>query len=349
MMIKILTDVSAEAILQKVNGLAGSLSGLSTSKKTNLVAAINELSSNQGELSSSLSSANTKLSALETTSVTHQEYLDVLNEHDKIWLNDGVSGYQACTRDGFHNSIARGKCLGTEITTEQWETIRNKRFLDMYIGDWWKINGRAYWIGAFGWRNMYGGTYTANGDVVLLSYLQSPEVQWGSTTDVSGGFAASELYTAESNGSNNYQFRLQQILEDLGEEHVLSTTGTGTNNGTYAFQISTAVDPDTHQVTAVKNVPGYQVAPLTVYNVWGHNVPACAGEKYNGALTRHMQLPFFRYSGMRKLTGNQYATTWFDDFYVSADRPVASNLAHLSCYHNVATGKSGLLLMVCVI
>lgn len=51
-MIKLLTDASAETILQQVHAIAGTLDSLSTSEKSNLVAALNEVLGKIGSLSS---------------------------------------------------------------------------------------------------------------------------------------------------------------------------------------------------------------------------------------------------------------------------------------------------------
>lgn len=40
---------------------------------------------------------------------------------------------------GFHNSVYRGKYLGTAVTDTQWTAIGNGTFEDLYIGDYWTI------------------------------------------------------------------------------------------------------------------------------------------------------------------------------------------------------------------
>ena len=42
---------------------------------------------------------------------------------------------------GAHNAIYRGKYLGTAVTDEQYAAIAAGTFDDLYIGDYWKING----------------------------------------------------------------------------------------------------------------------------------------------------------------------------------------------------------------
>ena len=48
-----------------------------------------------------------------------------------------------------HNCIYRGKNLGTSVTAEQYAAISSGKFTDLYIGDYWVINGVTYRIAAF--------------------------------------------------------------------------------------------------------------------------------------------------------------------------------------------------------
>ena len=50
---------------------------------------------------------------------------------------------------GPHNSIFRGKNLGDHVTPEQWAAIADGSFADLYIGDYWVINGVIWRIAAF--------------------------------------------------------------------------------------------------------------------------------------------------------------------------------------------------------
>lgn len=50
---------------------------------------------------------------------------------------------------GSHNSIYRGNNLGSAVTEEQWASIADGTFDDMYIGDYWSIGGVTYRIAAF--------------------------------------------------------------------------------------------------------------------------------------------------------------------------------------------------------
>ena len=46
-----------------------------------------------------------------------------------------------------HRMIYRGKNLGTSFTAEQSQAVQNGTFTDMYVGDYWVINGKTRRIG----------------------------------------------------------------------------------------------------------------------------------------------------------------------------------------------------------
>lgn len=50
---------------------------------------------------------------------------------------------------GAHNAIFRGKNLGNTVTAAQWSEISAGTFRDLYIGDYWVIDGITYRIAHF--------------------------------------------------------------------------------------------------------------------------------------------------------------------------------------------------------
>ena len=59
---------------------------------------------------------------------------------------------------GFHNSIFRGKNLGTSYTAEQKAAVAAGTFDDMFIGDYWVINGVTWRIAHFDYWLKCGDT-----------------------------------------------------------------------------------------------------------------------------------------------------------------------------------------------
>jgi hypothetical protein len=96
---------------------------------------------------------------------------------------------------GFHNSIYRGKNLGTSVTAEQYANIADGTFKDMYIGDYWTINGVQYIIAAFNYYHNTGDTALTQNHVTLVpgSTLYTHKMNDSDTTV--GGYVGSKMYT----------------------------------------------------------------------------------------------------------------------------------------------------------
>lgn len=117
---------------------------------------------------------------------------------------------------GSHNSIYRGKNLGSTVTTEQWNAIEAGTFDDLYIGDYWVIGGVAWLIAGFDYY--YGCGDTAfnkhHAVIVPLSPLYNRAMNETNTTE--GGYVGSLMYTE---GLEQAKTQIQQAFE---AEHVLS-------------------------------------------------------------------------------------------------------------------------------
>lgn len=69
---------------------------------------------------------------------------------------------------GAHNSIYRGKFLGTSVTAEQYDAIFNGTFKDLYIGDYWTINGVDWVICDFDYYFRCGSTEITKHHVIIM-------------------------------------------------------------------------------------------------------------------------------------------------------------------------------------
>lgn len=115
---------------------------------------------------------------------------DELQQHKGLFLPHGADGA------GFHNSIYRGKFLGNEVTSEQWDRIADGTFRDMYIGDYWTINGTTYLIAAFNYYYNTGNTnFLTTNHVTLVPAGRLYNHRMNSTNTAEGGYVGSEMYT----------------------------------------------------------------------------------------------------------------------------------------------------------
>ncbi len=95
-----------------------------------------------------------------------------------------------------HNAIYRGKNLGSEVTAEQYATIRAGTFDDLYIGDYWTIGGVNYRIAAFDYYWNCSDTATLpphHAVIVPDKKLYSAKMNNYDTT--TGGYVGSQMYT----------------------------------------------------------------------------------------------------------------------------------------------------------
>ena len=107
---------------------------------------------------------------------------------------------------GFHNSIYRGKSLGTSITTAQWNAISAGTFYDMYIGDYWTLSTTIggttsnvkYVIAGFDcWWNC-GDSYPQSSNkhhIVLVPESSLYYTKMNDSDITTGGYVGSKMYT----------------------------------------------------------------------------------------------------------------------------------------------------------
>lgn len=97
---------------------------------------------------------------------------------------------------GAHNSIYRGKNLGTSVTAAQWAAIADGSFTDLYIGDYWVIGGVNWRIAAFDYYLNSGDTSCTTHHVVIVPDTYLYNAAMNSTNTTTGGYVGSEMYTA---------------------------------------------------------------------------------------------------------------------------------------------------------
>ena len=116
---------------------------------------------------------------------------DELQQHKRLFLPHGVDGA------GFHNSIYRGKFLGNQVTSEQYARIADGTFEDMYIGDYWTINGTTYLIAAFNYYYNTGdiGFSLTTNHITLVPAGRLYNHRMNPTNTTEGGYVGSEMYT----------------------------------------------------------------------------------------------------------------------------------------------------------
>lgn len=123
-------------------------------------------------------------------------------------VEQAVSVYMAGFSPEMHRNVFRGKCLGESITEEQMIAIRKGSFRNLYVGDYWEINGTKYRIADINyWRNVgYPESEKVQKPHVLIvpdTTLGSGQMNTGNST--AGGYRNSSMKAA----------RLVQIANSL--------------------------------------------------------------------------------------------------------------------------------------
>ena len=96
---------------------------------------------------------------------------------------------------GAHNSIYRGKNLGSSVTAEQYAAIDAGTFDDLYIGDYWTVGGMTYRIAAFDYYLNCGDTDFTKHHVVLVPDACLYNHAMNDTNTTTGAYVNSKMYT----------------------------------------------------------------------------------------------------------------------------------------------------------
>ena len=92
---------------------------------------------------------------------------------------------------GAHNSIYRGKNLGSAVTAAQYQAIANGTFDDLFIGDYWTINNVTYRIAAFDYYLRTGDTECTTHHVTLVPDVSMYTSGMNSSNITTGGYYGS--------------------------------------------------------------------------------------------------------------------------------------------------------------
>ena len=133
---------------------------------------------------------------------------------------------------GYHNSIYRGKSLGTSVTAAQYAAIKAGTFDDMYVGDYWTISTTfdgevdgttlsstknvVYRIAGFDYWLNNGDTNTTAHHVVLVPDANLYSAKMNDTNTTTGAYVGSLMYTT------NILPARSGIADAFGSAHVLS-------------------------------------------------------------------------------------------------------------------------------
>lgn len=149
-----------------------------------------------------------------TLNTTQKTLIGAINEHETdITALNNLVGSSA----GWHNSIYRGKNLGTAITSAQSAAIRNATFEDMFVGDYWRINNVTWRIAAFDPYYNCGDTNLNTHHIAVVPDTNLYRHVMNDTNITTGGYAGSKM---RSEGLAN---AITAVNNAFGTDHVIQT------------------------------------------------------------------------------------------------------------------------------
>lgn len=117
---------------------------------------------------------------------------------------------------GAHNAIYRGKYLGDFVTDAQYAAIKAGTFDNLFIGDYWTIDGVNWRIAAFDYFYNCGDTNFTKHHVVVVPDTSLYEAQMNTGNTTTGGYAGSAMY------KSNLAQAKTTIKAAFGSAHVLT-------------------------------------------------------------------------------------------------------------------------------
>lgn len=228
---------------------------------------------------------------------------------------------------GAHNSIYRGKSLGLSVTQAQWSAIQDGSFDDLYIGDYWTINGVNWRIAAFDYFYNCGDTAFAKHHVVVVPDTSLYTHYMNNTDTTAGGYDGSQMYTQGLSQAKT------TINSAFGSSHVLSHRIYLTNAATNGYASGGAWADSAVDLMCEHMVYGSGIfSPVSD----GTDIP-------NNYRVEKGQLPLFIYEPSRIASGNSW---WLRDVITSSN--FASVDGNGRANTNSASGNLGVRPSFCI-
>ena len=226
-----------------------------------------------------------KLATSSNKGLMSKAFAAILENPEKIVFTPGLSLTQNA---GYHNSIYRGKYLGTSVSAAQYAAISAGTFDDLFIGDYWTINGVNWRIAAFDYWYNYGDTACTTHHVVIVPDSNLTSGGLNSTNITTGAYVGSDFYTG--NNSNTMKSTMNTAINNaFGSGHILSHREYLANATTSGYQSAGAWYDSTAELMTEQMVYGGKVFGSRSA---GTNIPA-------DYTIGHSQLPLFQHDHAR--------------------------------------------------
>lgn len=186
-----------------------------------------------------------------------------------------------------HNSIYRGKYLGSAVVSAQWTAIKNGTFDDLFVGDYWTIGGINWRIAGFNYWYNTGDTNCTKNHAVIVPDSNLASCAMNSENITTGAYVGSDFYTG-SNSNTGKSTAVAAINNAFGSGHILNHRELLANATTNGAPSGWAWYDSTVELMNEQMVYGSRA--------WGNQ--AGAGNGYDVGIDKS-QLPLFQHDHSR--------------------------------------------------
>ena len=138
--------------------------------------------------------------------------------HTPYYADDTIGNKHA----GFHNSLYRGKYLGTSLTEAQSAAIQAGTFTDLFIGDYWTINGVNWRIAHFDPYYRAGSNDLQTHHIAVVPDTCLYDTKWNAAGTTTSGYVGSDIRTNIKASVGEAQGAEAMVIAAFGDSHVLS-------------------------------------------------------------------------------------------------------------------------------
>lgn len=115
----------------------------------------------------------------------------------KVYVGDAILAASHVISSKNHRLIFRGKNLGSSFSTEQKAAVQNGTFEDLWLGDYWEINGVKWRIVDFDYWYGIGSPAFNTHHLVIMPDTGIHNCKMNDSSDTTGGYTGSKFYTTE--------------------------------------------------------------------------------------------------------------------------------------------------------
>lgn len=109
----------------------------------------------------------------------------------------------------------RGKNLGSSVSSEQWEVIKNGKFTNLFVGDYWTIGDKTYRIADIDYLYNCGDTAFTSHHLIIVPDTNMGNQKMNDTNITTGAYLNSKMRTEYLETAKT------EIKTDFGASHIL--------------------------------------------------------------------------------------------------------------------------------